>query len=110
MLRPGIFDALPVAPSDTNKLVRPCQGSVAQDNTNPNFIGAGATLNPKPETNVATKITVAVAGNVALVDYLGNTQVFTFSPQQGEINIRYSQVKATGTTATGITAFFPVYE
>ena len=100
---------LAVTPSDVQPLVRPSQGTVAQTNANPNFIGAGQTGNPKAQVNIAVAISVGVAGTVAYVDDMGNTQTITLSAI-GQYFLRMAQIKATGTTATGITAYFNVYD
>ena len=105
----NLYDALAVTPSDTQNLVAPAQGSVAQTNANPNFIGTGATATVLRQRNMAVALAVAVTGNVSIVDWLGNTQVlalvagFTY-------HLRVTRVNATLTTATGITAFFPVFQ
>lgn len=104
------LDALAVTPSDTQDLVRPSQGHLEQTNANPNFIGAGGNaLSPKAQTNFAVALSVGVAGNVVIIDGLGNTQTIVMSSNE-QFFMRVSRVKATGTTATGITAYFPIFE
>lgn len=109
MIIPNAFDALVVTPSDTQPLVRPAQGTVAQTNANPNFIGAGQTGKPSVDLNTAYAISVAVAGNLVFVDKMGNTQTAAV-PQNTMLYMRVTQVKATGTTATGIVAYFPLWQ
>lgn len=108
MILPDKFDALVVTPSDTATLVRPAQGTVAQTNANPNFIGTGQTGSPSAEVNCATAISVGVAGNVVIVDWLGNTQTLALGVGFMYF-LRFKQVKSTSTTATGIIAYFPVF-
>lgn len=102
MLQPLEYgmDAVPVTKSDTVDLIRPSQASLTA-NSPANAPGQRTGL------NWACGFTVAVAGNLALIDALGNTQTFAviagfFYP------IRASRVMSTNTTATGIIAFFPV--
>jgi len=103
------YDALVVTPSDTQDLTRPAIGSVAQTNANPNFIGAGQTGKPQADLNVAYAISVGLAGNVAFIDKMGNTQVAALSANN-MYYFRITRVKATSTTATGITVYFPIFQ
>lgn len=102
---PFKFDALAVTPSDTADLVAPAIGNVAQDNTNPNFPSATV----KKERNLALALTVGGTGNVTYIDYLGNTQVLV-ATAGFTYHLRVTRIKAMGTTATGITAYFPVFQ
>lgn len=101
---PHLFDTLAVTPSDTADLVAPAPGNVAQDSTNPNYPSATVSK----QRNLATALTVGVTGNVTYIDYLGNTQVLVATAGFTYCG-RFTRIKATGTTATGITAYFPVF-
>lgn len=114
MITYGLLDPLVVTPSDTQNLVRPGftaagAATVAQSNVNLNFIGVGAVNVVKAQTNWAVAISVAVAGNVSIVDTLGNTQVLALGTNE-QYFMRIVRVNATSTTATGIVVYFPVYE
>lgn len=107
MITYGLLDPLAVTPSDTQNLVRPgwtAAGAptVAQSNTNLNF-------SAKAQTNWAVALSVGVAGNVSIVDTLGNTQVLALGTNE-QYFVRVVRVNSTGTTATGIVAYYPVFE
>ena len=57
-------------------------------------------------TNVTKALFVGGAGNLALVTQNGTTLTLTGVIAGSYLPIRVSQVKATGTTATNIAAFF----
>jgi hypothetical protein len=114
MITYGLLDPLAVTPSDTQNIVRPGYtaagaATVAQSNVNLNFIGTGAINTVKPQTNWPVAISVGAAGNVSIVDTLGNTQVLALGTNE-QYFVRYVRVNSTGTSATGIVAYFPVYE
>ena len=105
------LDALAVTPSDTNLLVRPALGTAAQTTANPNWHtpanDAAGTV--KPQLNIACAMMVAASGTVKILDALGNAQTLTLPPNV-QVFCRVAQVFATGTTATGITVFYPIYD
>lgn len=110
--KPFLYDALAVTPSDAQPLVRPTtpgSGGVLQTNANVNFIGAGQTGSPKAELNCAEAVSCAVGGTMTYIDFLGNSQQVTLVAGF-TYYMRITQVKNTGTAATGIVVYFPVYE
>lgn len=93
------LNAVPVTPSDTVDLIRPSQGSLVAN--------APGTLTTRFGVNVATQMACAVGGTVTYIDDLGNTLQITLVA--GFLYpIRHTRIKATGTAATGIIAFFPI--
>lgn len=59
-----------------------------------------------PLGQVTRALYIGGAGNVTLITYAGNTVAFESVPVGTVIQIRTSQVKATGTTATNILALY----
>lgn len=73
----GYTDAAAITPSDTLALARPCEAF---------FVGTG--------------------GTVTVVTASGNTVPFANVPSGTTVRLALGQVKATGTSATGIVALY----
>lgn len=70
--------------------------------TNQSFRRAAAVTPSDTADNYGAALYIGGAGNVTLVTEGGDTVLFTAPPVGSVLYVRFTQVKATGTTATAL--------